>query len=506
MNQDPMPEASDGGDVQDTMVQREAVPPNVPNLLRVSPMDTTTATDVETNILDPVTQSNRFCKFVFLNKGILHSHSKITFQLTTPDGSERFYAPSVGVNQLIQRCALKVGTKTIQEIDGYAFLSAYKALFVNNDHSKEREQVTTARCIAHEFRYNDATDTDGGVANDTKAFTYGLSNGREYNSASGASFVSKTPDLSVMEFVDIRNSPVFQIALADLFPMLKQTQLPLFMMEEQVSVELTFNTESVDGNIGTHQNKDGVAGGAALSINQTETKLIADYIYYPQDMMDAYAAANQTITLNHFDYRHSKVSVSSTTDDGQLRIRNLGGAGRIVTKVITGLQPDVAASDLTVTNNFCSIAPEAKYQFGQDPAVGKQNGSLTVNVKYNDRFLYPVDVTNPARQFHNTAQAEGMVPFVTREEFAAEGTALTSDTFMGYAQNTGDDGDEKGVLGRFNWLSFRLNRNERVNTRGIEYFTTYAGLGNGSNYIQRSWLELAKITTLSGGYVTTSLL
>jgi hypothetical protein len=223
-------------------------------------------------------------------------------------------------------------------------------------------------------------------------------------------------------------------------------------------------------------------------------------------MMTAYANANQTITLNHFDYRHSKVSVSSTTDNGQTRIRNLGGAGRIVTKVITGLQTDLATSDLQITNKFCSISPEQKYLFGEAPAAGKQNGSLTVNLKYNDRFLYPIDVTNPARQFHNTAQAEGMVPFVTREEFSAEGTALTSNEFMGYAQNTGDDGDETGILGRFNWLSYRLNRNERVNTRGIEYYYKYDGLGNGANYTQRAWLELAKLTTISNGFATTTLL
>jgi len=115
-------------------------------------------------------------------------------------------------------------------------------------------------------------------------------------------------------------------------------------------------------------------------------------------------------------------------------------------------------------------------------------------------------VTNPARQFHNTAQAEGMVPFVTREEFAAEGTALTNDEFMGYVQNKGDDADEKGILGRFNWMSYRLNRNERINSRGIEYFTKYEGLGDGGNYTQRTWLELAKVTMLVDGYVTTQLL
>ena len=490
------------GEVQDSMVERQAVPPNVPNLLRVSPMDTTTSTDVETSILDPVVKSDTFCRFVFLNKGILHSHSKITLGLTAPDGNSRFYSPNVGIHQLVSRCALKVGTKTLQEIDGYNFLSAYKSLFISNEHQKEREQVQSGRSIAHEFRYDNNDDIAGGTGNNTQSFFYGLSNGREYNDHTGASFASATPDLVVHQWADIKNTPVFQIALSELFPMLKQTQLPLYMMQEQVSVELHFDPT----NVNRAQAPQGTAT-ATYAINQDELKLIADYIYYPQEMMTAYANANQTITLNHFDYRHSKVSVSSTTDDGQTRIRNLGGAGRIVTKVITGLQPDLTTSDLQVTNKFCSISPEAKYSFGEAPAATKFNGSLTVNLKYNDRFLYPVDVTNPARQFHNTAQAEGMVPFVTREEFCSEGTALDSDNeFMGYAQNTGDDGDEVGILGRFNWLAYRLNRNERVNSRGIEYFSKYDGLGNGSNYTQRAWLELAKLTTISNGFVTTTLL
>ena len=182
-----------------------------------------------------------------------------------------------------------------------------------------------------------------------------------------------------------------------------------------------------------------------------------------------------------------------------------GGAGRIVTKVITGLQSNDSQAT-TITNQYHAISPEAHYEFGETPGAGKQNGSLTVNIKYNDRFLYPIDVVNPARQFHNTAQAEGMVPFVTREEFCAEGVALTKDEYMGYRQDSGDDADDFGILGRFNWLAYRLNRNERINSRGIEYFTKYEGLGDDGLYTQRAWLELAKITVLQAGYVTTRLL
>ena len=492
----PPSDGPSGQDPQPTMVERSAVPPNVPNLLRVSPMDTTTATDVETSITDPVVRSDSFVRFTLLNKGILHSHSKITLQLTAPDAEDRFLPPTVGAHSLISRCALKVGTKTLQEIDGYNYLSAYKQMFISNEHQLEREQVLSGKCVSHEFRYSDADTTAGGADNDTRAFTYGLSNGKEYNSSYGA----ETPDLRVHDWVNLKNSPQFQVALADLFPMLKQTQLPLYMMQEQVSIELTFEPVTL--------NRACVAQGGTsavtYAVNTDEVKFIADYIYYPQDMMATYAQQNPEITINHFDYRHSKVSVSATSTSGTTQIRNLGGAGRIVTKVITGLQAD-ASKDETITNQYHAISPEAQYDFGEAPAAGLQNGSLTVNIKYNDRFLYPIDVVNPARHFHNTAQAEGMVPFVTREEFSAEGVALTTDEFMGYVQQQGDAADEKGVLGRFNWLSFRLNRNERINSRGLEYYWKYEGLDNTGSYTQRAWLELAKITVLQAGYVTTQL-
>jgi len=481
---------------QATMTERAPVPAGVPNLLRVSPMDTMTATDVETSITDPVVKSDSFVRFTLLNKGILHSHSKITLELTAPDGSNRFLPPTVGAHSLISRAALRVGTKTLQEIDGYNYLSAYKQMFVSNEHQLQREQFLSGKNIAHEFRYDDTATTAGGPDNDTRAFTYGLSNGKEYNSSYGAA----TSDLVVNQVVNLKNNPQFQIALADLFPMLKQTQLPLYMMQEQVSIELTFEPVQNARACGA----DGV-GAANYTVNTDEVKFIADYIYYPQEMMATYANQNPEITINHFDYRHSKTSVSAVSTSGATQIRNLGGAGRIVTKVITGLQSDSTLND-SITNQYHSISPEATYDFGEDPAADSRNGSLTVNIKYNDRFLYPIDVANPARHFHNTAQAEGMVPFVTREEFSSEGVALTKDKFMGHVQDTGDAANEKGVLGRFNWLSYRLNRNERINSRGLEYFYKYDNLSTAGLYTQRTWIELAKVSVLQAGFMTTQLL
>ncbi len=480
------------------MMERAPAPANVPDLLRVSPMETSTATDVETSVLDPVVITDSFCRFTLLNKGILHSHSKITLALTKPDANSRFYPLNIGVASLIQRAALKVGTKTLQEIDGYNFLTAYKSLFISNEHQVEREQVQSGKVINHGFIYSDDSTTRGGPDNDTRALTYGLDNGKDYNSFSDVG-LQTDGNGAVFDWADINADPVFQIALSDLFPMLKATQLPLYMMKEQVSIELTWEPTSSTQK-GRLCSADDTAFASA-SIDQNQVKFIADDIYYDQEIMDAYAAQNRVININHMDYRHSKVSVSAT-EAASTQIRNLGGANRIVTKVITGIQGS-AAVDSSLLNQYHALACENDYDRGE---TAGSDGVQTMNVKYNDHFLFPIDVNNSARHFHNTAQAEGMVPFVTREEYTAQGTALTPDDFMGYQQNAGEINDtDSGLLGRFNWNGFRLNRNERVNSRGIELFFRFQSLDNNGTLIQRSWIELVKLTQLVDGYVTTEL-
>jgi hypothetical protein len=480
------------------MMERAPAPANVPDLLRVSPMETSTATDVETSMMDPVVITDSFCRFTLLNKGILHSHSKITLALTAPDANSRFYPVNIGVASLISRCALKVGSRTLQEIDGYNFLTAYKSMFISNEHQVEREQVQSAKLINHGFRYEDTASSRGGTVNDTRALTYGLNNGKDYNRWTDLGIDSATPNAGVFDWADINANPVYQIALSDLFPMLKSVQIPLYLLKEQVSIEITWEPTSATAQ-GRACSADGTAW-ASPSIDTTQVKFIADYIYYDQEIMDAYASQNRVININHMDYRHSKVSVSSVVAQST-QIRNLGGANRIVTKVITGIQGDSQHSSLL--NQYHAMSCAADYAIA---GTSGTNGTQTMNIKYNDNFLYPIDVTNPARHFHNTAQSEGMVPFVSREEYADEGTGLTDDDFMNYQQNLGgSNAGSPALQARFNWNGFRLNRNERVNSRGVELYYRFQALDNQGTYIQRSWIELVKLTQIVDGYVTTEL-
>ena len=62
-------------------------PTLVPDLMRIGALPSNTQMDVETDILEPIVQSESFCRFRLQNKGILHSNSKLTFAVNANTGA-----------------------------------------------------------------------------------------------------------------------------------------------------------------------------------------------------------------------------------------------------------------------------------------------------------------------------------------------------------------------------------------------------------------------------------
>ena len=126
--------------------------------------------------------------------------------------------------------------------------------------------------------------------------------------------------------------------------------------------------------------------------------MVADYIFYPQEMMEQYMTANQNMSFNYVDYQFVKRDVSAGEFSNQL-IQNVGGAGRIVNKVCVQVENKKPLTQGPI-NNYGSDTPLVT-------ATG--NGTIETNLRYNDLFLFPIDVTNSARQFHNVVQTEGRI-------------------------------------------------------------------------------------------------
>jgi hypothetical protein len=476
----------------------------IPDLMRIGAIPTNTAIEIDTDILDPVVRSDTFCRFQFQNKGILHSHSKICVRLANaPADGDAFFPLGIGVHSLVERCRLMIGTQTISEIDDYNHYMGYKSIFMSGDHQKERESVTSGRCINHSVYYADGDNASNGGTSDSSASFIGLDVGTEViRSTSGSTAVQGNVLLKpYMTTNSTLGGPEYQIALADLFPFLYTNQLPLYMINEPVTVELTFApalNKRVSGNAGT-----------SYSIDTTSLQLIADYQYFPQEIMESYARSNSTMSFTYVDYRMAKRTVSSSGTAGSevstgQTIMNIGGAGRIVSKVIAMLSRDGADAEL-ITNNYHSYGPRRDYDTAGSGSNQVFNGELTANIKYNNLFLYPIDIKNSARLFYQLTQAEGMVPHVTRDEYSFQGEGITPYNFEGITQSA----DSNGLPNHFFYQAYHLNRNERINSRGIEYYFDYNALqtfsGSSDTYTLRTYVEILKTATITNGMVSTML-
>jgi len=423
--------------------------------------------------------------------------------LTGVSGSGvRMLPIGIGVHSLIERATLKIGGKTISETDDFGHYMGYKSRFISPEHNKERESITSSRLIARKWNWtnNDTAAVDDDAADDTQTDEWTLDIGRDTHSFKLATGSQNTQPYKWMQQV---HAPVHQITINDLFPFLKMNQLPLYMMKEEISIELHFSANGQRlvhaGNIGT--------SSTTYNIDETQCKFVADYIYYPQELMIAYAQANRNMSFTYVDHRVAKrtlVIAGGSDATAQNLILNVGGAGRIVTKVFQSLA-DTQSQGQLLLGNYVSLGTASTATSNNLSLQGKN----VHNVRYNDNFLYPIDIDNQARLMHNLEMAEGSVPYIHTEEYgtqdnigpAGSSELITLDEFM-----TGVD-ISKSLTAKAGYCADRLNRNERVNERGIEVYNSFTGLAKRSGNVsitQRVFLELMRFAQLNDGMISTS--
>ena len=460
--------------------QTEQTGDSIPNFLMLEQIPTNYVQQIETDLLEPVVFSqggqttDGFARFTLQNKGFLHSHSKIFVALDPAANiAKGFLQPQVGIGQIIKKAVLKIGNKALNELDSWSGLHAVKSSLITNENNYEREMFTTGRWMAHEFDFN--------ADSRTFADDYSLDTGNEKVGDD-----RKLPSWYIMgQTAD--ECPSFQIDLSDLFPFLKVNQLPLYMIREPITIELTFQPT-----LGLRLQTGSGDMGSLCDIVRSELKFCADYIYYgATDEMARFEAANQDMSFSFVDYR----LVENTTTAAALGttvIRNLGMANRIVPRIITVL-PDTGEGVSTILGGSNSIAPFTNASGVQ----GATAAAIKYNVRYNDRFEYTSDVDSLSRLFSNFTQSEG-VPFITRSEFSNQSVnAITDGTIEGRAQRTAAGGLE----GHMFYLGTRLT-NGRVGQRGIEIHVTGDFSASGSQPdLMRTYCEYVRVARLSGGFM-----
>tara|TARA_R110002126_G_scaffold83847_1_gene204316 strand:+ start:97 stop:1536 length:1440 start_codon:yes stop_codon:yes gene_type:complete len=468
----------------------------IPNLMKIGAITTDMQMDYDTFILDPVVNTDTFSRFVLNNRGFLNSFSRIQLSVkknaSDPISDGSSLPAGVGIYSLIDRVSLRIGTEIVSEMVDFNHFMGYKSMFIDNDINLERETYLTSRITSLGLRYK---EDGGGDESNVNASGYAVKTNREYTmSADG-----DDGDLKIQTELQNTEAAEFSVSVADLIPWLRFNQLPLYQFKEQVSIEIHYSPPTDHKRMVVPAG----AGGATFEIDGTKTKFIYDTIYYDGDMMARFAAENSDMNWTYTDYRLNKRSYV-TADLEKLAVLNIGGAGRLCNKVICGLEYEFATPDESILNRFVATCPTV---------VGGQSQVLTSNLIYNNNRLYPVDRTSPALHFHDLISTEQNVPHVSQQMYSESGNINSTgdpndvgvlDQFTYNDKNP--DSDTKGILGQFFYQGFRLNRNERVDSKGIELEINYGKLDAGQTFIHRSWIEMVKSARLKDGIFTTTLM
>ena len=426
----------------------------IPNFIKLDQIPVNYIQQVETDLLEPVVfnqgtaTGDGFCRFTLQNKGFLHSHSKVFLSLKPQsDVYDGYLPPHIGIGNVIKKAILKVGNKVLNELDEWAGLFAVKSSLITNEVQLEREQYTTGRCFNKEYAFN--------VGSNVNASSVVLDVGVEPSATNDI----QTPDWAKFTFSSETFCPTYQMDLSDLFPFLKVNQLPLYMMDEAINIELFFQPQQKY----RLQIADGQVADVSVDIIRNDLKFCADYIFYgATDQMARYKAANQSMSFSFVDYR----VIERTTNATQLAsgiIQNVGMANRQVPRILVTFPVDEGTyNEASVLGQYVSRCPVIN-------ASGNKTQDLEYNVRYNDRYEFTSDINNTARLMSTFTESEG-VPYISRTDFSDEGvTGGYSNVykFNGRTMGTAPGSPGGAIQGHFFNIGTKLT-NGRVGQRGIE--------------------------------------
>lgn len=278
---------------------------SLPNALKTKPLPTVSTMSVDTNILDPVISTSTFARFVLEKKGILDAGSAFTFCLTNGDAGDDgniFLPVKTGIHSLIKQATLRVGAKIIASSDNYGEYQTIKRQFKTSEEKALKDMV--------KYGCNDGLEPSAAVANNG---TFHMANAIYAEDGLTGLMPAEYQILN-----DPLQSPNFQIKLSDLFPMLRNVQLPLFVFNEPVSVELVFNTQSDGaGDLGKIACAAVGATNTAVNLETGQTKFLADYLTYDDGTMAATAKqvfSDQGIVMPYEDLLLTTSSIPAITN------------------------------------------------------------------------------------------------------------------------------------------------------------------------------------------------
>lgn len=370
---------------------------SIPEALKPTTMSTVSTMNIETNVLDPIVINQSFARFVLERKGILDMGSVITLAVTSsPGATGKAYLPiKTGIHALIKRAVLRIGSKVVAITDEYGTYMTIRRQFKTPEEKSQKDMVKVG--------------TVDVVCPDAEQKGLLQLRDAQYNSDTVA---QPLPQFSLK--ASDQETPLFSVKISELFPAMREIQLPLFLINEPCSIELTFNTQgAVNAQEGTIAVFDATVAEAdkAVQLSTTNVKFLADYLTYDDNRMDQTAKMVMSESGMIIPYE----DVVMTTTNFPAVTQPAGGAV-LTTKIVR----DLGLSGMSVRAIMAHMKKAGVNKLLGQYASDAYDVPDQYNVRINDKQFYPREVTSETYKSYELGQVFGTDISISNAEYSKD--------------------------------------------------------------------------------------
>ncbi len=360
---------------------------SIPEALAVKPMASVDTMDIDTNILNPVVRTDTFMRFVLMKKGILDPGSCIA--LSVDAGSTDGVLPiATGIHALVKQAVLRIGSKVVAVTDNYPEYATIRRQFQTQEEKSQKDMVRVG-----------TMDTICPERDET-----GAGSGGEYSLRDvvpgAATVLNPLPQFALTTSGADNNQ--YYIKLSQLFPAMRNVSLPLYLINEPCSIEITFNKQSDNTENGTVVQFEAQVANASQSakVNVNDAVFLADYLTYTDERMNRLAEmvmSDQGLVIPYLDVVTTNTSFAPrATGAGAVteaqEIHDLGLSGMKVQSIL-GFYHD--QTDDAGTNPMGRYGSKAYMT------------PTRYNIRVNDKQLYPIDLQSETMKAQQLSQVFG---------------------------------------------------------------------------------------------------
>jgi hypothetical protein len=279
---------------------------DLPDVLKVTPLSRPIDQECSTDILQPTTISESYCRFVLPNVGILDANSQLHVAQTVVNSAsptvdtQAYFPTTVGACAMIRRCFLTIGGKEICDVRDVNQFINWRRHHYSNEYKKG---TATPHQAGNDVYMGSAGLVDptqpsaesilsrgfkapyGTIGKESSEYGFDPRTGLQSDT-----FINNQDKPKRLIPYEAKRSPGMLIALAQLIPLLVGVQLPLFAIEQEVSIVIEwadrtwghrfmFNNTDASGQPVTKEN-------LLSTIVQDEVFLVMDTLLYPSLMDD----------------------------------------------------------------------------------------------------------------------------------------------------------------------------------------------------------------------------